>query len=53
MIVLNNVSKTIPVSMCGKDKNSRHHFDAFEYVPEHEENGNVITAEKTSESKVA
>jgi len=53
MIVLNNCSKTIPISMCGSAKNARHHFDAFEFIPEHEKNGNVITAKKTSESKVA
>lgn len=53
MIVLNNGSKTIPISMCGDNKNARHGFDAFEYDPEHEDNGNVITAEETSESKVA
>lgn len=53
MIVLNNGSKTIPVSMCGANKNSRHGNVAFECVSEHEDNGNVITVEETSESKAA
>lgn len=53
MIVLNYCSKTIPISMCGSNKSARHHFDAFEYISEHEKNGNVITAEKNSDSKVA
>lgn len=53
MTILNNGSKAIPISMCGIHKNARHGFDAFEYDPKHENKENVITAEKTSESKIA
>lgn len=53
MTALNKASKTIPVSMCGKNKYARHDFFAPDTLLECKKGEDVIADKASSECKVA